>query len=133
MSAIKEPMTRKRLEQYRSLGKEISILEQEIKQAAKIADTVRASSREAPYLQHTVVITGTDARARVRLDRKCRKAARERREIEKYIDALEDSQLRTIMELRYLKGLSWSKVAGRMGRNTADSVRFIVIRHLEKQ
>jgi tmRNA-binding protein len=126
-------MTRQHLEQYRSLGKEIAILEQQLQHAQSVADTVRASSKEEPYLEHSVMITGIDAHAKVRLDRKRRSALLERLEIERYIDRIADSQLRVVMDLRYLKGMRWSKIANNMGNNTADSVRMMVSRHFNKR
>lgn len=44
--------------------------------------------------------------------------------VEEYIKSVEDSHMRRIITLRVIDGLSWNKVADRMGgNNTEDSVR----------
>jgi len=114
---------REALEQYRALGREIAQLERELGKRRRVADTVRASSAEAPYLAHTVTIVGDDTRLRERLERRRRRARRQRAAIEAYVDAIEDSQLRQIIRLRYMQGLTWIRVAACMGCATPDSVR----------
>ena len=53
--------------------------------------------------------------------------------LEKYIAGVEDSVVRLAMTCRFVSGLSWQKVARRMGgNNTADSCRMLVKRYLKR-
>ena len=57
----------------------------------------------------------------------------ERRKLERYIADIEDSYLRQIMVARFIDGLSWSRVANRIGgNNTGDGCRMAVKRFLAK-
>lgn len=50
------------------------------------------------------------------------------------IYAVKDSQVRLILLLRYVDGMSWRKIAARVGGgNTSDSVRMIHNRFLSKK
>ena len=52
--------------------------------------------------------------------------------LRRYIDSVEDSQMRMILTLRYVNGLKWQQVAFSIGGgNTADSVRLAHDRFLK--
>lgn len=52
---------------------------------------------------------------------------------EEYINGIEDSQMRRIVRYRFLDGLSWNEVAGRLGgNNTEGSVKMAFGRFFEK-
>lgn len=54
-------------------------------------------------------------------------------EVEKFITTIKDSHMRRIISLRVVDGLSWNKVADRIGGgNTDDSVRKAFDRFMEK-
>lgn len=54
-------------------------------------------------------------------------------EVEEFITTLEDSRMRRIINLRFIEGLSWNKVADRIGGgNTEDSIRMAFNRFIEK-
>lgn len=55
----------------------------------------------------------------------------ERNRLERYISGISDSLTRQIFTYRFVNGLSWYKVAARVGGNTADSVRKVVDRYLQ--
>jgi predicted nuclease with TOPRIM domain len=57
---------------------------------------------------------------------------RERKQIEEYIAAIQDSQTRQIFTLRFLEGKTWARVAIDVGGNNADSVRKTCARHIKK-
>lgn len=53
--------------------------------------------------------------------------------VEEFIASIDDSRIRRIINLRFIEGLSWNKVADRIGGgNTEDSVRKAFTRFMEK-
>lgn len=55
------------------------------------------------------------------------------KEVEMFINSIEDSQIRRIVRYRVIDGLGWSEVAGRMGgANSEDNLRKIYQRFLDK-
>ena len=128
---IRGKMTRQRLEQYRALEREIRMLDERLSSAALVSDSVRGSYAEPPYTEHTITITGVDQAALHRMERKRLRARAERLAIERFIDGIEDSLTRTILEERYIRGRSWAQVAKAAGgTNTCDGVRMIARRYL---
>ena len=124
-------MTRQRLEQYRALEREIRMLDERLSSAALVSDSVRGSYSEPPYTEHAITITGVDQAALHRLERKRLRARAERLAIERFIDGIEDSLTRTVLEERYIRGGSWAQVAMAAGGiNTRDGVRMIARRYL---
>lgn len=54
--------------------------------------------------------------------------------LNRYIDNVDDPQMRMILSLRFVNGLPWQQVAASIGgSNTADSVRMMCKRFLEKK
>lgn len=54
-------------------------------------------------------------------------------EVEEFISSIDDSHIRRIINLRYVKGLPWNIVAMQIGgMNSEDSVRKALDRYLEK-
>jgi hypothetical protein len=53
-------------------------------------------------------------------------------DVEEFISRIKDSHMRRIVNLRVVEGLSWQKVADRIGGNTEDSVRKAFDRFMEK-
>lgn len=52
---------------------------------------------------------------------------------EEFIASVDDSRMRRIINLRFIEGLSWNKVADRIGGgNTEDSIRMAFNRFMEK-
>ena len=52
-------------------------------------------------------------------------------EVESFISNINDSHIRRIVNLRVVEGLSWRKVADRIGGNTEDSVRMTFERFMK--
>ena len=68
-----------------------------------------------------------------RLVEKIRKCKSLKKEINEFIDGIEDSLLRQIMYYRYEKCMSWRKVAFMVGgSNTEHGVRMLAHRYLKK-
>ena len=79
------------------------------------------SAADFPYSKHSIQITGTDITELNRVQKKIRqlKARRKRIEIEldeydSLVEELEDSELRMIIEFKFIRGLSWNAVAQRV-------------------
>ena len=51
--------------------------------------------------------------------------------VEEFIASITDSHIRRIVNLRVVEGLSWQKVADRIGGNTEDSVKKAFYRFME--
>lgn len=64
------------------------------------------------------------AEQRSMIELKMQQSVIEYRRITRYIDSIDDVQMRMILSLRYVNGLSWQQVAYSVGgNNTADGVR----------
>ena len=60
--------------------------------------------------------------------------AQEKKKLEKYIGAIKDDQIRIVFRLRFVHCMTWPQVAEAIGgRNTANSVKLICYRHLDKK
>ncbi len=57
------------------------------------------------------------------LRRNMSKCLRERRRLEKYIGEVDDSEMRQLLVLRFVTGLSWSQVAFNMGEDGDGSTQ----------
>ncbi len=58
--------------------------------------------------------------------------AAKRREVQTFITTIENVQIRMVFRLRFLRGLTWEKVAIVLGgRNTEDGVKKICYRYLD--
>ena len=53
-------------------------------------------------------------------------------DVEKFISDIKDSHIRRIVNLRVVEGLSWQKVADKIGGNTEDSVRMAFERFMKR-
>ena len=144
-------MTKKELSQLYHLNREI---EQQKDELARLElksknyilhDTVKGSSAEFPYTQHTIGLYGVvddvktraysdeiaDLKQLIRLN--IEKCMIERNRLERYIVTVDDSLVRQILRLRYINGLTWVAVAMHIGGgNTEDGVRKAHDRFLAK-
>lgn len=66
------------------------------------------------------------------IEEKRLRCLRERKRLEAYIAAIDDSLLRQIFTYRFVRGFPWSKVAAFVGgRNTAETVRQAAWRYIK--
>lgn len=111
-----------RLDQLRHLSREIEILQEQIHKAETVvvADVVVGSDVEHPYLKRSITIAGTNDRRirqlKRRLTRKLNELITVKEEMLDYIGTVTDSEMRQILILRYVDGLTWRQVARKMGR-----------------
>ena len=131
-------MTLELLEQYADMRREARMWERELDELRKknvvVKDTVRGSMSSFPYTAHPVTIQGVPkpskrfAAREKRLEERRERLAEQLAEIDDFIDSLEDSQLRQIIQYRYVKGYSWVKTA-RLVNNKESAVKMRVKRH----
>ncbi|MDE6053390.1 MAG: hypothetical protein K2G55_06465 [Lachnospiraceae bacterium] len=123
-------MKKEELEQLINLRREISNLEVAIikikqQRAEIVTDKVRASSRDFPYIDGFAKVSGINAAAELRKDQLLfkkesllaeRKKKAEEAEIKiiEYINSVQDSRIRSIMQYRYIDGYTWNKIAKSM-------------------
>lgn len=123
-------MTKTELGQLNDLKAEIRELEKKIthlrqQKADIVKDRVQASYRDFPYIQGHASVSGVDKAAgrrrenaiqnSLRLLEARRVAAEEcERRITEYINTVEDSRVRRIMQYRYIEGYSWKDIAEQM-------------------
>jgi DNA-directed RNA polymerase specialized sigma subunit len=122
-------MDKRELSQLKHLNIEIDTLREQIERAefkvteTTTSDMVKGSSKYFPYSERHFTITGIDTRAyekKVRaLKRKLKRRLDELMdkldEINEYISTIPDSEIRLILSLRYINGLSWQQIAAHMG------------------
>lgn len=83
-------------------------------------DTVQ-SAAEFPYSKHAVKICGVNTATIEKITRRIERLKARQRKLEEdieraedFIDSLKDSQLRQIIELRFMQGMSWNMVSSRV-------------------
>lgn len=127
-------MKKSELEQYRSIIAELEEVRCRINSGI-LSDTVVGSDIEFPYIQHRILVHGTDDNQNNRNDMQlCKRLEQQKKRIEKYIYSIPDSVTRRIFSYRYLDGKvrhSWQWIAFKIGGgNSADSVRKRVHRYI---
>ncbi len=141
-------MTIERLEQYKSICLEEAELKKRLATTEARANrryqsitsaTVQGSSPYLPYQKRTLAVRGYQVR-RVKLvavlenqyKRKHLAALQEAREIEEWLDTVQDMRLRRLVRYRYVEGLSWRATATRVyGHPCEDAARKYVERHVD--
>lgn len=140
-------MQKHELSQYRAIAKEIKVLENRLNKLSMRkhkfgVDTVSASSRCKPYAKHSVLISGYGYDATN--DGKKHKLIRDIKErlealniqfeaIQAFIRSIDDSEIRQIIEYRYIDGFSWQKIAFEMGEHDEQVPRRKHNKFLEKE
>lgn len=110
-------MTISQLESYRAVRAELEDIEGELAQyGVRIA--VQSAST-APFSKHTVTAEGLppSPKAKALLERKAQLRSR-KAEVERFVDSITDSEIRLIVQLKYIRGKrppSWQSIASRLG------------------
>ena len=127
----------KNLKDIAKIRREIKGLELMIHSNRKTmaTDVVSRSSDEFPYSVRHFRIEGVDQSResvlQMRLQRKKKKLERELLKVEKYLDQIEDPEIRQIVRLRDELGMSWNDVAAKCG-STIAAVKMKHKRFLDK-
>ena len=129
-------MTKKELEQYRSIVAEIDEIRDRLN-SYTVHGTVTGSDTEFPYVQHSISVGGVVETERNKRDMVLiRKLELQKQDIEDYIEAIPDSVTRRIFRYRYIDGKvrpSWQWIAFKIGGgNSADAMRKNVMRYLNR-
>lgn len=116
---------RKKLEQYRMLANEVVNLEKQIvaltTKRITSFDKVQTTDKDHPYITHSSDVIGFTANSdeikevvAIYQQRK-KEALNKLIEVERFIGSIEDSEIRTIIELKYVKGIQWRDIPAMMG------------------
>ncbi len=122
-------MTRRQIEQYTSIKREIAMLEEQIYEARcageYATDMVQASMQAIPYAVHNVVISGYTSQHVPKL--LSRKAALEAQctDIERHIEGINDSALRQLLIRRYIEGKGIAEAARLVGYSKRQAIRLV--------
>jgi len=117
-------MTKKELSQIKNLNKEIILLKKQIENIETLinpeitTDIVKGSFPQFPYIEHTIKITGIDyngydkkvKRLRRQLQNRLNELMDKVAEANEYIAAIEDAEIRMILQCRYIIGLTWDEI-----------------------
>lgn len=130
-------MDKKLLSQYSDLKKEIPKLEKRIekleRQSSMASDVVQNGyKRHAIIYGFDVIRSNKLQQLKDTLEIRKAKAIIQQIEIEKYVNTIEDSELRQIFEHRYIDGMDWYQVAAVMNMSGESVPRKRVERYLEK-
>lgn len=115
-------MTQKNLEQIIPLRNEIRQLKREIGGASVIHDVVQGSDKDFPYLEHYEVVQGCDDDTLLAKER-VKYLVDKHNKLVRFIHDVEDSQMRQILRLRYIKGYKWQKIAFAIDRTDEGTPR----------
>ena len=108
------------LEQYRSLKREVEILEKElhkITNQSPYSMNFNGMPRSGKIADKTGEMAALVADIEVMLKDRKYKCLYLRKKIERFVDSIEDSETRTIVRLRAIDNLSWQDIAIKLGKS----------------
>jgi len=131
-------MTKRELSQLYYLNREIEHIKNRIAELECIATSATLNITGMPHTSGVSDKVGKYAAEiadlKELLDLNLKKCFYELNRINRYIESLEDSQIRMIVSLRYINGLGWDQVAYSIGGgNSEKSVQMILNRFLKKK
>ena len=135
-------MNKKDLEQIIFLKREVKDLERRLQNNninSVIADSVKGSSTNFPYIECHRVIQGVDYKKQIR-DRKYRKLLKSKRDkinkllvqIEYDLNYIADSEIRQIIRYKYFDNCSWIQIMHKMNYKSEEKARIKLKRFFEK-
>ena len=130
-------MTKKELSQLYWLGREIEEQQRRLAELESLATSCTSRITGMPHgtgvSDRLAGYVAEIADLRSLIDLNLKKCFYELNRLTRYINGIEDSQIRQILSLRYINGISWVRIAFTIGGNTADSVRKAHDRFLEEK
>lgn len=109
-------LTKEQLKRYRALKFELADVNAQIRQGS-MQDSVQGSMKEHPYIMRNHKVVGVPDEDYDLLVRKSDLKA-EIKEIEEFVNGIEDGEIRAIISLRYIRGTrspSWQNIALKLG------------------
>lgn len=122
-------MTKKELEQYCKLKRESAYLQKRLdklydKEVPVISGKVQASSESYPCIMKRVSVQMYEPKANDELNKviallkeRQRRCSEKMLEVERYIDKIEDAELRQIFEMRYMEGKKLREIADTLNQD----------------
>jgi len=125
----KREMSKRRLEQYIDLKKEIFLLGEQILSATSggdiVTDMVRGSSAEHPYTQHNIIIQGHGSVSVQRWSARKTALEHECTAVEEFIESVDDSTMRQILTWKYIQGNTVERTAAIVGYSPVHVKRLL--------
>lgn len=122
-------MTKEKLKRYRLLLSELELLKRQLEKLEPeyVLDSVNGSNSEFPYTNHKMHIEGYDlesyrkkvARLKRRINSKMNELVEEKDSLVEFIYKIENSEIRQIFIYRYIDGLMWKEISGKMNYGTS--------------
>ena len=130
-------MTKKELSQLYYLNREIEEQQRRLAELEALATSCSAQITGMPKVQwnsdKVAKYAAEIADLKALLDLNLKKCFYEFNRLNRYIETVYDSQMRMILALRYINGLSWRQIAFSIGGgNTEESIRQMVHRFFKK-
>jgi len=136
-------MTIKYLKQYRSLLREAERLAKRLEELQNrfTHDTVKGSSLRKPYPIQVITVTGASGKSKETFNR-LKRALDERMdgvradiaEIEEFINTVAESDIRQIIDCRFVQGLSWADTTEAIYKHAhKDTARKAIERYFAKK
>jgi len=129
-------VTKKELSQLYWLGREIEEQQRRLAELETLATSCTSRITGMPHgtgvSDRLAGYVAEIADLRSLIDLNLKKCFYELNRLTRYINGIEDSQIRLILSLRYINGLSWQRIAFTIGGNTADSVKKAAYRFVDK-
>ena len=134
-------LRKKDLEQLDYLDREIKYYDNKIanyKPAEVVVDSVRASSAQFPFIQHTVLIEGLEKKTGLdeyyeKRNKFKRQLQEKKKQIEDKLEEIDDPKIRLIINFRYFDRMTWNDVAKELDMSSEDSARMCLNRYFESQ
>lgn len=130
-------MTAKELSQYKSAKAEIKSIHEELRDLPDYiegTDTVKGSSPEYPYTEHSVTIRGCIPNPRKeKLQKRLEKLERLVARVDEFMDGIEDVNIARAIRLHFFGGYPWWKVAEKFNEGKiGEAYRKKVLNFLKK-
>lgn len=131
-AVAKFSVTMEDLKQYLFLRKEILELENELiktyKQAGKESDSVTGSLAEFPYTKTSYKLIGDDRCTRIKVKQLSEQIKKRydalvsyRIRIETFMENTRNSEIRLIIHLKYIKGMTWLEISKEVYNSLEES------------
>ena len=122
-------MDKRELMQIRNIIREIECLQRQLDRAEYQTETrqttvaVKGSMRDFPYVEHTIKLTGVDMEDYIRKVKRLRMKLKHRidelmatvEEAQEYIAGIPDSDIRLILQCRFINGMTWEQIEAETG------------------